>query len=149
MNFGPHPEPELAAMQRDTFQALEIADEQAEIRAMSHGELEARVLDGDRAQATAPPDVSRRLRLTAQAEADAWQQSAAAETEHDPVQAHNARALVLPDAQNERGGVPVDERGASAIRAFRRAGCSSCRRGAHGGGARGREMGSGAPCGRS
>jgi hypothetical protein len=51
------------------------------------------VLDGDRAQATAPPDVSGRLRLTAQAEADACQQSAAAEAEHDPVQAANARAL--------------------------------------------------------
>ena len=93
VSFGPHPEPELAALQRDTFQALEIADEQAEIRAMSRGELEARVLEGDRAQATAPPDVSGRLRLTAQAEADAWQQSAAAEAEHDPVQADNARAL--------------------------------------------------------
>ena len=31
---------------------------------------------------------------------------------------------LLPDAQNERGGVTVDEHGASAIRAFRRAGCS-------------------------
>jgi hypothetical protein len=93
VSFGPHPEPELAAMQRDTFQALEIADEQAEIRAMSRGELEARVLDGDRAQATAPPDVSGRLRLTAQAEADAWQQAAAPETEHDLMQARNARAL--------------------------------------------------------
>jgi hypothetical protein len=45
------------------------------------------------AQATAPPDVSGRLRLAAQAEADAWQQSAAAETEHDLMQAHEARAL--------------------------------------------------------
>ncbi len=93
VSFGPHPDPELAAMQRDTFQALEIVDEQAEIRAMSHGELEARVLDGDRAQAAAPPDLSARLRLTAQAEADAWQQVAAAAPEHDLVQAHNARAL--------------------------------------------------------
>ncbi len=93
VSFGAHPEPELAAMQRDTFQALEIADEQAEIRAMSRGELEARVLEGERAQATAPPDVSGRLRLTAQAEADAWQQSAAAETDHDLVQAHKAREL--------------------------------------------------------
>lgn len=93
VSFGPHPEPELAAMQRDIFQALQIADEHAEIRAMSRGELEARVLQGERAQATAPPDVSGRLRLTAQAEADAWQQSAAAETEHDLMQAHEARAL--------------------------------------------------------
>ena len=36
-------------MQRHTFQALEVADEQAEIRVMSRGELEAWVLDADRA----------------------------------------------------------------------------------------------------
>ena len=93
VSFGPHPEPELAAMQRATFASLEITDEQAEIGAMSRGELEARVREGDRAQATAPPEVSGRLRLTAQAEADAWQQSAAAEADHNPVQAGTARAL--------------------------------------------------------
>ncbi len=60
---------------------------------MSRAELQARVLEGDRAQATAPPEVSGRLRLTAQAEADAWQQSAAAEADHNPVQAGSARAL--------------------------------------------------------
>jgi hypothetical protein len=52
-------------------------------------------------------------------------------------EARSFETPVLPDAQNERGGVTVDEHGASAIRAFRRAGCSWCRRGAHGGGARG------------
>ena len=93
VSFGPHAEPELAAMQRDTLASLEITDEQAEIGAMSRGELQARVLEGDRAQATAPPEVSGRLRLTAQAEADAWQQSAAAEADHNPVQADSARAL--------------------------------------------------------
>ena len=103
VSFGPHPEPELAAMQRGTFQALEITDEQAEIRAMGRGELEARVLDGDRAQAAAPPEVSRRLRLTAQAEADAWQQSAAAEAEHEPVRARNARALANDTATDKTG----------------------------------------------
>lgn len=61
--------------------------------AMSRGELEARVLDGDRAQATAPPDVSSQLRLTTQAEADAWQQSADADARHDQAQADDARAL--------------------------------------------------------
>lgn len=80
-------------MRKDTFRALEIADEQAEIRAMSLGELEAHVLEGDRAQATAPRDTSSQLRLTSQAEADAWQQSADAEAEHDQVQAENARSL--------------------------------------------------------
>ena len=93
VSFGPHPGPELEAMRKDTFRALEIADEQAEIRAMSLGELEAHVLEGDRAQATAPRDTSSQLRLTSQAEADAWQQSADAEAEHDQVQAENARSL--------------------------------------------------------
>ena len=60
---------------------------------MTHGELEARILDGDRALASAPPDVSRELRLTAQAEADAWQQSADAEITHDPAGSASATAL--------------------------------------------------------
>ena len=93
VSFDLHPEPELEAMRQDTFRALEIADDQAEIRAMSRGELEARVFDGDRAQATAPPDVSSQLRQTAQAEADAWRQSADAHARHDQAQADNARAL--------------------------------------------------------
>ena len=93
VSFAPHPEPELEALRKDTFWALEIADERAEIRAMSRGELEAQVLEGDRAQATAPQDTSSRLRLTAQAQADAWQQSAEAEAEHDQVRADNARSL--------------------------------------------------------
>jgi len=60
---------------------------------MSHGELEARTLDADRALTSAPPDVSEQLRLTVQAEADAWQHSAAAETKHDPVASASAAAL--------------------------------------------------------
>ena len=93
VSLEPHAEPELEAMRRETFRALEIADEQAEIRAMSWGELEGRVLEGERAQATAPRDVSSQLRLTAQADADAWRQSADADAEHDQVQAANARSL--------------------------------------------------------
>ena len=93
VSLDPHPEPELEAMRRDTFWALEIADEQAELWAMSRGELEGRVLEGERAQATAPQDVSSQLRLTWQADADAWQQSADADAEHDQVQADNARSL--------------------------------------------------------
>ena len=93
VSFGPHPGPELETLRKDIFRALEITDEQAEVRAMSRGELEAQVLEGDRAQATAPRDTSSQLRLTAQAEADAWQQSADAEAEHDQVRAENARSL--------------------------------------------------------
>jgi len=93
VSFGPHPGPELEALRKDTLRALEIADEQAEIRAMSRGDLEAQILEGDRTQAVAPPDTSSQLRVTAQAEADAWQQAADAEAEHDHVRADNARSL--------------------------------------------------------
>ncbi len=93
VSFDLHPEPELEALRKDTVRALEIADEQAGIRAMSRGELEVQVLEGDRAQATAPQDTSSQLRMTAQAEADAWQQAADAEAEHDAAQADNARSL--------------------------------------------------------
>ena len=93
VSFAPHPGPELEALRNDTFRVLEIAGEHAEIRAVSRGELEAQVLQGECAQATAPPDTSSQLRLTSQAEADAWQQAADAETDHDEAKAENARAL--------------------------------------------------------
>ena len=103
VSFDPHSVPDLEAMRRDTVRALEIADERAEIRAMSRGELEGRVLEGERAQATAPRNVSSQLRLTWQADADAWQQSADAEAEHDQVQADNARSLAAAlDAETNR-----------------------------------------------
>jgi len=60
---------------------------------MTQGALEARILDGDRVQASAPPDLSHQLRLTAQAEADAWQQSAAADIRHDSAESAGAKAL--------------------------------------------------------
>ena len=85
--------PELDDMRKATIHALEIRDETEILRGMTQGELEAQTLHGERAQASAPPDVSRELRLTAQAEADAWQQSADAETSHDP--AGSAAAKVL------------------------------------------------------
>jgi len=70
---------------------------------MTRGELEGRVLDGERAQATASPDVSSQLRLTWQANADAWQQAANAQAEHDQVQADNARSLATTlDAETSR-----------------------------------------------
>jgi hypothetical protein len=60
---------------------------------MTHGELEARILDGDRVLASAPPDVTWELRLIARAEADAWQQSADAEIRNDPAGSASATAL--------------------------------------------------------
>jgi hypothetical protein len=85
--------PELDHLRQAAIRALEIRDETEILRGMTHGELEARILDGDRAQASAPPDVSRDLRLTVQAEADAWQQSAGAQTKHDPAGSASATAL--------------------------------------------------------
>ena len=85
--------PELEAMRNAVFTAMEIRDEAAILRGMHRGELEARVLAGERAQASAPPDVSGTLRLTAQAEADALQQSADAEVQHDETGEASAKAL--------------------------------------------------------
>jgi hypothetical protein len=85
--------PELENMRKAVFTALEIRDEADIIRGLHRGELEARVLAGERAQASAPPDVSRPLRLTAQAEADALQQSADTKVQHDEPGAASANAL--------------------------------------------------------
>jgi conjugative relaxase-like TrwC/TraI family protein len=85
--------PELDHLRQAAIRALEMRDETEITRRMTQGELEARVLDGDRAQAIAPPDASGDLRLTAQAEADAWQQSADAEIRHQEAASAEARAL--------------------------------------------------------
>ncbi len=85
--------PELENMRQATITALEIRDEAAILRGLDRSELEAQVLAGERAQAGAPPDESRALRLTAQAEADALQQSADAEVQHDETSAASAKAL--------------------------------------------------------
>jgi len=85
--------PELEDMRLAAIRALEIRGEADIIRGLTHGELEARTLKAERAQATAPPDVSRQLRLTAQAEADAWKQSADAVTRHNEAEAANAKTL--------------------------------------------------------
>jgi len=66
-------QPELEAMRKAVFAALEIRDEADILGSLDRGQLEAWVLAGERAQASAPPDVSGTLRLTAQAEADALQ----------------------------------------------------------------------------
>jgi hypothetical protein len=80
-------------MRQATITALETRDEAAILRGLNRGELEAQVLAGERAQASAPPDVSRTLRLTAQAEADALRQSADAEVQHDETSAASAKGL--------------------------------------------------------
>jgi len=85
--------PELEAMRKAIFSALEIRDEADIIRGMSRGELEARALQGQRARAAAPVDVSRQLRLIAQAEADAHLQSADAQTRRDHAAAAAASVL--------------------------------------------------------
>jgi hypothetical protein len=85
--------PELNQLCQAAIRALELRHETEITRRMTHGELEAQILDGDRAQASAPPDVARELRLTAQAEADAWQQAADAQIRHDPAGSAAAKAL--------------------------------------------------------
>jgi TrwC relaxase/AAA domain len=85
--------PELDHLRRAAIRALELRDQTEILRRMTHGELEARILDGDRALASAPPDVSRELRLSAQAETDAWQQSADADIRRDPAESACAKAL--------------------------------------------------------
>ena len=85
--------PDLDHLRQAAIRALELRDETGIIRRMTHGELEACILDGDRALASAPPDVSRDLRLIAQAEADAWRQSADAQIKHDQAGSASATAL--------------------------------------------------------
>jgi TrwC relaxase/AAA domain len=85
--------PELNHLRQAAIRALELRHETEITRRMTHGELEAQILHGDRAQASAPPDVSLDLRLTAQAEADAWQQAADAQIRHDPAGSASAKAL--------------------------------------------------------
>ena len=91
--------PELDAMRSSTMKALAIPEDP--YAAMTRGELEARILDGDRARAAAPPEVSSQLRITAQAEADAWRQSADAEAAHDQPVAANARGSGPPAGRGQ------------------------------------------------
>ena len=85
--------PELENMRKAVFAALEIRDEAEILRSLHRGELEAQVLAGERAQASAPLDVSGTLRVTTQAEADALRQSADAEVQHDETGAASAKTL--------------------------------------------------------
>ena len=80
-------------MRRTVFAALEIRDEAEILGGLDRGELETRVLQGERVRAAAPADVSIQLRLTAQAEADAHRQAAEARAQHDHAGAASAAAL--------------------------------------------------------
>ena len=103
---GPHRgNPELETMRQATMTALEIRDEAGILRGLDRGDLEARVLQGERAQASAPPDISSQLRLAAQAEADALRQAADAQARHDQAGASRARALA---AQLAAGRQPLE-----------------------------------------
>jgi conjugative relaxase-like TrwC/TraI family protein len=102
--------PEIEDMRQATIRALEIRDEADIIRGLTRGELEAHVRNAERAQATAPSDASRQLRLTAQAEADTWRQAADAAGHHDHAQAANAQALASQIAAQRQRLEAVDAR---------------------------------------
>jgi len=84
--------PELETMRQDAIRALEIADDEALIRAASHGELEARVIRGKQAQAAAPKP-AHELRAVSLAEAEA--KTGAADPDAD--EAAKAEATSLAD----------------------------------------------------
>jgi hypothetical protein len=88
-----HGNPELEHQRQETIRALEIADEAAMWTGLDRGQLEAHQASAERAQATAPPDVTSQLRATAQAEADARQQAADAQIRNDQAEAASASAL--------------------------------------------------------
>ena len=69
--------PELETARKAAMRALHVPDPAETLRAMSRGELEAQVAEGDRVMAAAPPDVTGRLRAAGRAQGDAWAQSAA------------------------------------------------------------------------
>jgi hypothetical protein len=94
--------PELEAMRKIVLAALEIRDETDIIRSLDRGELEARTLQGQRARAAAPPDVSRQLRLTAQAEAGAHRQAANAQVRHDTAAASATALAAQLAAERQR-----------------------------------------------
>jgi conjugative relaxase-like TrwC/TraI family protein len=88
-----HGHPELENMRRQAIREMEIRDEAAMWAGMDRGQLEAHTAAAERASAAAPPDVSSQLRVTAHAEADAWQQAADAQASGDGAGANNAQQL--------------------------------------------------------
>jgi hypothetical protein len=68
---APQGHPELAEAYAATLLALEIPDVEAQVRAMTRGELERDVAAYTRLKATAPAEPSRELRAASMAEVDA------------------------------------------------------------------------------
>jgi conjugative relaxase-like TrwC/TraI family protein len=95
--------PEVEAMRKATITNLEIRDDAELLRAAGRGELEARVLEGERAWANAPEDVSGRLKATAQAESDTRQQALDADLAGDRQGADNAHKLASILAHEKTG----------------------------------------------
>ena len=120
--------PELEAMRREVIMALEIRDEAEIMRGMTRGELEARVLEGERAMANAPRDVSAKLRNAAQAQQDCWQQSVEAEVAGNEAEAEGARAL----AGLLGSGAGAAREGTRGLRGLGRAHRAGARRGSEG-----------------
>ena len=85
--------PELETARKATMRALEMRDEAEFLRGLTRGQLEARVQEGERAMAAAPPDVSADLRLTGQAKQDAWAQNADAQARGQAAEAAGAEQL--------------------------------------------------------
>ena len=107
-------------MRQAAIRALEIRDEVDILRGMSRGEFEAHVLDAERAQASAPPEVASQLRLVARAEAGYRQKAADAATRHDHAQATSAQALAtrsLPNTSSSKPSTPVTRNGPPLPRA--------------------------------
>ena len=109
-----HGNPELEHQRQEALRVLEIVDEAAMWAGMDRGDLEACQAAAERAQATAPPDVSSQLRATAQAEADARQQAERSNEEapaHSPATSppaaaarsrrHDIRSMGQPDPRRE------------------------------------------------
>jgi TrwC relaxase/AAA domain len=95
--------PELETARRAAMRALEIRPDDERLRAMSAGELEALVAEGDRAVALAPEDVTGARRAAGQARADAWSEAARARAAGDAAGSADAEALARRlDAEEAR-----------------------------------------------
>ena len=102
-----HGNPELEHLRQEAIRVLEIADETAMWAGMDRGQLEAHTAAAERAQATAPPDVSSELRATSHAEADARQQAADAQIRNDSAEAAGASALAAELAPSGGSSKPA------------------------------------------